>query len=454
MTTKNNDSTWTKSTCAYCGVGCGIEAKVNANGTLEVRGDKDHPANYGKLCSKGLKLGETVTPNGRMLSPSVHGEDCAWDDALSHVANTFKNTIAEHGPDAVAFYVSGQLLTEDYYVVNKLMKGFIGTANIDTNSRLCMASSVVGHKRAFGEDCVPGNYEDLELANLVVLTGSNLAWCHPVLYQRLKAAKARRGTKIVVIDPRQTATCEIADLHLPLFPGSDIALFNGLLAYLAKRGQINQGYIDNNTIGFGSALDTAGRFANINTVALATGLKVGDIETFYQWFRATPKTVTVYSQGVNQSTSGSDKVNSILNCHLATGRVGLPGSTPFSVTGQPNAMGGREVGGLANTLAAHMEFGNKEQAELLSHFWQTENLASQPGLKAMDMFNAMESGKIKALWVMATNPAVSLPESQRINTILANCPYVVVSDCVESNDTLKYAHVRLPAQAGAKNPAP
>lgn len=200
MTTKNNDSTWTKSTCAYCGVGCGIEAKVNANGTLEVRGDKDHPANYGKLCSKGLKLGETVTPNGRMLSPSVHGEDCAWDDALSHVANTFKNTIAEHGPDAVAFYVSGQLLTEDYYVVNKLMKGFIGTANIDTNSRLCMASSVVGHKRAFGEDCVPGNYEDLELANLVVLTGSNLAWCHPVLYQRLKAAKARRGTKIVVID--------------------------------------------------------------------------------------------------------------------------------------------------------------------------------------------------------------------------------------------------------------
>ncbi|CZF79595.1 Nitrate reductase [Grimontia celer] len=444
--TKNNDSSWIKSTCAYCGVGCGIEAKVQANGKLEVRGDEEHPANLGKLCSKGLKLGETVTTQGRMLSPSVHGEDCSWDHALSHVASTFSDTIAKYGQDSVAFYVSGQLLTEDYYVVNKLMKGFIGSANIDTNSRLCMASSVVGHKRAFGEDIVPGNYEDLELANLVILTGSNLAWCHPVLYQRLKAAKARHGTKIVVIDPRETASCEIADLHLPLFPGSDIALFNGLLAYMAKLNQINQKYVEQHTEGFDEALELAKRFSNITSVSLATGLKTADIETFFQWFRSTPKTVTVYSQGVNQSTSGTDKVNSILNCHIATGRVGQPGSTPFSITGQPNAMGGREVGGLANTLAAHMEFGNPEQSELLSEFWETSNLATKPGLKAMNMFEAIETGKIKALWVMATNPAVSLPESNRINAILASCPYVVVSDCVESNDTLKYAHVRLPAQ--------
>ncbi|WP_332308904.1 molybdopterin-dependent oxidoreductase [Enterovibrio coralii] len=348
--TNKTSSGWTKTTCAYCGVGCGVEAKVTANGKLDIRGDESHPANFGRLCSKGLALGDTVTTEGRLLVPSIDSQSTSWEQALTHVATSFNDIIAKHGPDAVAFYVSGQLLTEDYYVANKLMKGFIGSANIDTNSRLCMASTVVGHKRAFGEDCVPGNYEDLELADLVILTGSNLAWCHPVLYQRLKTAKEKRGTKVVVIDPRATSTCDIADLHLPLFPGSDIALFNGLLAYLSKRNQANREYIDQHTEGFDDALHQAKRFSTITSVALATGLKTADIETFYDWFRITPRTVTVFSQGVNQSTSGSDKVNSILNCHLATGRIGKPGSTPFSVTGQPNAMGGREVGGLANTL--------------------------------------------------------------------------------------------------------
>ncbi len=443
---EKNKSEWIKSTCAYCGVGCGIEARANASGKLDVRGDESHPANFGRLCSKGLSLGDTVTDKDRLLVPSIDGKATTWNTALEHVATSFNNIIQEHGPDAVAFYVSGQLLTEDYYVVNKLMKGFIGSANIDTNSRLCMASAVAGHKRAFGEDCVPGTYEDLEIADLVVLVGSNLAWCHPVLYQRLKAAKEQRGTKVVVIDPRRTSTCEIADLHLPLSPGSDIALFNGLLADLSKHGQLNQSYIANHTTGLDEALIQAQRFDTVAAVASATGLKLADIETFYRLFRQHVRTVTMFSQGVNQSTSGTDNANSIINCHLATGRVGLPGSTPFSITGQPNAMGGREVGGLANTLAAHLEFGNDAHSALVSDFWQTDRLATQQGLKAIDMFDAIESGKIKALWVMATNPAVSLPESDRIAKILEKCPLVIVSDCVSTSETLDYAEVKLPAQ--------
>ncbi|PCS22916.1 nitrate reductase [Candidatus Enterovibrio escicola] len=444
-TSKDNKG-WIKTTCPYCGVGCGIEAKVLTSGKLDIRGDKEHPANYGRLCSKGLALAETILRKGRLLTPSIQDEECSWDDALTNVATSLNDVINKHGPDAVAFYVSGQLLTEDYYVVNKLMKGFIGSANIDTNSRLCMASAVAGHKRAFGEDCVPGNYQDLELANLVVLVGSNLAWCHPVLYQRLKIAKIQGGTKVVVIDPRRTSTCEIADLHLPLFPGTDIAIFTGLLAYLSQHNHVNHSYVEQHTSNFDTALKYSQRFSTISSVSSVTGLRSSDIEMFYQWFCENPKTVTLFSQGVNQSTSGTDKVNSIINCHLATGRIGRVGSSPFSITGQPNAMGGREVGGLANTLAAHLEFGNEDHIALLKDVWQTNKLATKPGLKAIDMFDAIDSGKIKALWIMATNPAVSLPDSKKINTLLANCPFLIVSDCVSCTDTMQHAHVRLPAQ--------
>ncbi|MGF1737225.1 molybdopterin-dependent oxidoreductase [Photobacterium satsumensis] len=444
MTQKEN--TWIKSTCAYCGVGCGIEARANSHGALEVRGDSQHPANFGKLCSKGLALGETVGIEGRLLKPKINQQDVSWEEALADVAGQFNRVIEQHGKEAVAFYVSGQLLTEDYYVANKLMKGFIGSANIDTNSRLCMSSSVAGHKRAFGADIVPGCYEDLELADLIVLTGSNLAWCHPVLFQRIREAKVKRKSKVIVIDPRYTPTCDIADMHLPLLPGSDIALFNGLLAFLSENRALDFDYIETATEGLDLALATAFRFGDIESVQAVTGLDKAQILAFYQLFAANEKTVTVYSQGINQSTSGTNKVNSILNCHLATGRVGKPGSTPFSVTGQPNAMGGREVGGLANMLAAHMDFDNPKHTKQISEFWQTDSLASTPGLKAMDMFNAIESGKIKAIWIMATNPAVSLPDSDRINTILANCPYVVVSDCMDDTDTLRHANVALPAQ--------
>jgi assimilatory nitrate reductase catalytic subunit len=430
-----------RTTCPYCGVGCGVLAQPDGS----LKGDPAHPANKGRLCVKGAALGETLSDAGRLLHPAIGGARASWDAALDLVAARFRETIAEHGPDSVAFYVSGQCLTEDYYVANKLMKGFIGSGNIDTNSRLCMASSVAGHTRAFGADVVPGIYEDLEEADLVVLVGSNLAWCHPVLHGRLQAARGERGTTLVVIDPRGTATSAGADLHLALAPGSDVALFAGLLAHLAGIGRVDQGWVAEYTAGFNAAL-TAAREAvpTLERVAALTGLAPEEIARFYALFAATERTVTVYSQGVNQSSAGTDKVNAILNCHLATGRIGRPGMGPFSVTGQPNAMGGREVGGLANQLAAHMRFDTPGAPDRLRRFWQAPNLATRPGLKAVELFEAVLGGRVKALWVMATNPADSLPRADRVRQALAACPFLVVSDCWET-DTTRHADVILPA---------
>jgi assimilatory nitrate reductase catalytic subunit len=354
-----------KTTCPYCGVGCGLEVSRGADGTIQVRGDKSHPANLGRICSKGAALGETTDLDGRLLFPTVDGQRVSWDEALAGVAARFAEIIDEHGPDAVAFYVSGQLLTEDYYVANKLMKGFIGSGNIDTNSRLCMASSVAGHRRAFGSDTVPGCYEDWEQADLLILTGSNTAWCHPVLYQRAIAAKkARPQMKIVVIDPRRTATCDIADLHLPLAPGTDAVLFSGLLAWLFDQGHGDADFVKRQTEGAREALRLARWYAATpEAVALHCGLETCAVERFFRWFAATRRIVTVYSQGINQSSSGTDKVNAIINCHLLTGSIGRPGAGPFSVTGQPNAMGGREVGALANHRAGRAVLGCRPHGE-------------------------------------------------------------------------------------------
>ena len=436
----------TKTTCPYCGVGCGVEATVLDNGEVKITGDKNHPANYGRLCSKGSALGDTVSTDNRLLYPSINGERVSWDTALDDVSTKLSNIIAEHGPDAVAFYVSGQLLTEDYYVANKLMKGFIGSANIDTNSRLCMSSAVAGYKRAFGVDGVPCNYEDLELADLIVIEGSNTAWCHPVVFQRIVKAKQQRpDMKVVVIDPRKTATCDIADLHLPLRSGTDTTLFNGLLNYLEQNNALNDDFIKNHTDGFTEALASA-KQQDLASVASMCDLDVDAIEQFYQWYAETEKVVTLYSQGVNQSSSGTDNSNSIINCHLATGRIGKPAMGPFSITGQPNAMGGREVGGLANQLAAHMDIQNPQHHDLVSRFWQTDRLATEAGAKAVDLFRDVESGKIKAVWIMATNPVVSLPDADQVKNALANCELVIVSDCDANTDTTEHANILLPAQ--------
>tara|TARA_R110002050_G_scaffold71891_3_gene154660 strand:+ start:45175 stop:47829 length:2655 start_codon:yes stop_codon:yes gene_type:complete len=439
----------TSTTCPYCGVGCGVLATHNEDGTFSIKGDTTHPANLGRLCSKGSALADTVDLDGRLLHPLVNGEQTSWDTALDAVANGFKKVIDEHGPDAVAFYVSGQLLTEDYYVANKLMKGFIGSANIDTNSRLCMSSAVAGYKRAFGSDSVPCSYEDLENADLIVIEGSNTAWCHPVVFQRITKAKHDNpNLKIVVIDPRKTATCEIADLHLPLKSGSDAALFNGLLSYLNETNKIDWEFVDKYTDGFADALMSAEESGiTIAQVARSCELNREDVEQFFKLFAETKKVVTLYSQGVNQSSSGTDKSNSIINCHLATGRIGKPAMGPFSITGQPNAMGGREVGGLSNQLAAHMDIDNEMHRDLLSRFWQTDNLATSAGAKAVDMFNDVASGKIKAIWIMATNPVVTLPDADKVRDALRDCELVVVSDCEQFTDTTACADIVLPALA-------
>lgn len=434
----------TATTCPYCGVGCGVLVSPSEDGeSAIVRGDPSHPSNLGRLCSKGAALGETLSLDDRILYPEIDGARANWDDAIAKIANEFSETIAEHGPDSVAFYVSGQILTEDYYVANKLMKGFIGSSNIDTNSRLCMASSVVGHKRAFGTDTVPGCYEDLELADLIVMVGSNFAWCHPVLHQRMLEAKEKRGTKLVVIDPRKTATTEAADLHLAIKPGGDVALFNWLFWKLAQSAALDERFVGDHTTGMSQALLSACEISDSLCQDL-TGLSKADLDAFFVYVRDTQKTMTIYSQGVNQSSAGSDKVNAILNTHLVTGRIGKPGMGPFSITGQPNAMGGREVGGLANQLAAHMDHTDAD-LDRVARFWDAPNMTSGQGLKAIDMFDAVHEGKIKAIWIMATNPVVSMPQADKIKAALENCPLVVVSDIAAKSDTVQLANVLLPA---------
>jgi len=435
-----------QTTCPYCGVGCGISAKIDeTHHRLKISGDTTHPANFGRLCSKGSTLGETVELKGRLLQPKVYGRETSWTEALDLVADSFISAIEKYGADAVAIYGSGQLLTEDYYVANKLMKGFIGSGNMDTNSRLCMSSSVAGHKRAFGSDTVPGCYEDFEQAEMIVLIGSNAAWCHPVSFQRIRAAKeANPSLKVVVIDPRRTGSCDIADLHLALASGTDAALFNGLLHFLNEQNALDSAYIEAHTEGFVDALNAAA--IDIEQVAKACRLDKDDLHRFYQWFAGHKKVMSLYSQGINQSSSGTDKVNAIINCHLATGSIGKQGCGPFSLTGQPNAMGGREVGGLSHQLAAHMDFSSADDIERVARFWNTQNIAQKPGYPAVELFDAIYDGKVKAVWIMGTNPVVSLPNADKVKQALQGCEFVVVSDCIADTDTAALAHVLLPAQ--------
>lgn len=433
-----------RTTCPYCGVGCGIVARSSGS-DVDIEGDPNHPANSGRLCSKGSALGLTLAPGTRLLEPSIRGQSASWNEATNYIADELLRIRAENGAEAIAFYLSGQLLTEDYYVANKLAKGFIGTPHVDTNSRLCMASSVAGHRRAFGADVVPGCYEDLDEADLIVLVGSNAAWCHPILYQRMQAARAKRGTRVVNIDVRRTATSEGSDIQLSLSPGTDVILWNGLLVWLVDNGMADKAYISTHTEGLKAALDQARHTSpSIEIVSLRTGIPFEEIQDFYRLWARTDRTVTCYSQGVNQSFSGTAKVNAIINCHLAMGRIGKVGSGPFSLTGQPNAMGGREVGGLANMLAAHMNFSELER-DRVGRFWKAPNLVQSEGLKAVSMFDAIAKGDIKALWVIGTNPAVSLPDSTYVKEALSKLDLLIVSDAVDETDTMRHAHVKLPA---------
>ncbi|MFM5509120.1 molybdopterin-dependent oxidoreductase [Aeromonas rivipollensis] len=436
-----------KTTCAYCGVGCGIRLSREGD-SWQLQGDEDHPANGGALCVKGASLLESLAFPDRLLYPRWLGQRIGWEEALDTLAERLATIMVESGPQAIGIYLSGQLTTEDYYVANKLMKGYLGSANVDTNSRLCMSSAVVAHQRAFGEDLVPACYEDLELADLVVLTGANTAWTHPVLFRRLQQARARRPElRLVVLDPRRTMTAEQGDLHLALKPGSDVALWNGLCRYLLDSDGWDQAYVAQHVSGFealAAALDDPAW--QLDEVARSCGLSRSDLLGFYQLFARTPRTVTLFCQGINQSNQGVDKANAIINAHLLSGRIGKPGAAPFSMTGQPNAMGGREVGGLATQLAAHMGFGEAE-CDRVQRFWGSPTMVRGPGHKAVELFEAVHRGEIRALWVLGTNPAVSLPDGNRVREALSRCELLVVSEVTANTDTARLAHLLLPAAA-------
>ena len=431
-------------TCPYCGVGCGVIAGEQKSGFV-VAGDTHHPANFGRLCVKGTALAETLTDNNRLLLPELRGQPTTWDTALTTVADAFSEARNAYGSQSIAMYLSGQLLTEDYYVANKLMKGFLGSANVDTNSRLCMASAVAGYKRAFGEDVVPCNYEDIDDCELLLFIGSNAAWTHPVLYQRAVLSKREKPNKrLVVIDVRRTATCDSADDVLLIRPGSDGFLFGGLFMFLVQNGHQDTDWVVNHTVGLDAALASVCEL-DIATVAQHTGLDEAAVLAFYRQFANSERVLSFYSQGINQSASGTDKCNAIINCHLLTGRIGRPGMGPFSITGQPNAMGGREVGGLANQLAAHMDF-RPEDIERVQRFWGATDMATAPGYKAVELFERAADGEIKALWIMATNPLVSLPNSALIKRALERVDFVAVSDCTRRTETAAFADVLLPAE--------
>ncbi len=443
-----------KSTCCYCGVGCGVIIETDGAGITGVRGDPDHPANFGKLCSKGSTLHLTQRPalrNSRLLHPelrtarNVPRARTTWDDALDYSVMRFRKIIEEHGPDAVAFYISGQMLTEDYYVFNKLAKGLIGTNNIDSNSRLCMSSAVAGYKQTLGADAPPCSYEDIEEAQCLFIAGSNTAYAHPILYRRIEAAKASRPEmRVIVVDPRKTETAREADLHLAILPGTDVALFNGMLHVLLWEDLIDRNFITAHTEGF-EALKASVREFTPKAVAEICGISEADLVLAAQWFGESAATLSLYCQGLNQSTSGTAKNAALINLHLATGQIGRPGAGPFSLTGQPNAMGGREVGGMANLLSGHRDLSNAEHRAQVARHWGVEAVPALPGKTAVELFEGLRTKAIHAVWIACTNPAQSMPYQAAVHEALRNAEFVVVQEAYRNTETTWYADVLLPA---------
>ena len=441
-----------KTTCSYCGVGCGIVVKKDNNNRVYVEGDKDHPVNMGMLCSKGMNLHYVANDTSdRILYPEMRWskshprEKVSWDTALDRAANVFKSIIKKYGPDSVGFYVSGQCLTEEYYIANKLTKGFIGTNNIDTNSRLCMSSAVVGYKKTFGEDSVPISYADIELADCFFITGANPAWCHPILFRRIEKHKEKNpDVKIIVVDPRKTDSARFADLHLQIIPGTDIVLYNAIGKRLMDRGLIDPEFINNHTEGFTRYKDQVNA-TSLRKAAKICGVSEDDIKKAAEMIGNAKGFISMWAMGLNQSVVGTNKNFALLNLSLITGQIGKPGSGPFSLTGQPNAMGGREVGGMANLLAVHKDLMNSEHRKEVAEFWGVDEISPKPGYTATEMVDALEAGKLKAIWIICTNPLVSLPNLNRVEKALKNARFVVVQDISHKSDTVDFADLVLPA---------
>jgi assimilatory nitrate reductase catalytic subunit len=440
----------TKSTCCYCGVGCGVIISSQNDKIIDIKGDPNHPANFGRLCTKGSTLHLTAKLDNRLLYPEMRitrearRKRVSWDDSLNYLTEQFAQTIEKYGPDSVAFYISGQLLTEDYYVFNKLAKGLIGTNNVDTNSRLCMSSAVTGYKATLGSDAPPACYEDIDHTECLFITGSNTAFAHPIIFRRIEDAKKNNpNLKIVVVDPRRTDTAQAADLHLAILPGTDVALYNGMLHVLLWEGLLDMAYIQARTNGFDALKDTVREYTP-KMVADICGIKEADIITAAKWFGKGPS-LSMYCMGLNQSIHGTEKNAALINLHLATGQIGKLGAGPFSLTGQPNAMGGREVGAMANLLSAHRDLANPEHRAEVAKFWGVESVPETPGKTAIEMFDAVKDGSIKAIWIACTNPAHSMPDLNNVIAALQNAELVVVQDAYSNTDTNQYADVLLPA---------
>lgn len=444
-------------TCCYCGVGCGILVNKDRNGRLHVEGDKDHPVNKGMLCSKGMNLHYTVMDQSdRLLYPemrynkNMQRQRVSWDGALERTAAVFKTLIEKYGPDSVAFYASGQCLTEEYYVVNKLIKGFIGSNNIDTNSRLCMSSAVAAYKMSLGEDSIPGCYDDIEKADCIFVAGANPAWCHPIIWRRVEAARAANpNLKIIVSDPRKTQTCTYADVHLQIKPGTDIVLHHAIGRVLIENGDIDFAFIKNHTEGF-EAYGSTVMQRSVSEAALICDISEATIREAASYIGNAKGFISMWTMGLNQSVVGVNKNLSLINLNLITGHIGKPGSGPFSLTGQPNAMGGREVGGMANMLPAHRDLSKEADRNFVQTFWGGANISSKPGYTATEMFEALNDGRLKAIWIMCTNPLTSLPDARMAEAALKKAKFVVVQEISNKPETLQYADVVLPAAAWAE----
>lgn len=443
-------------TCCYCGVGCGIKVNKDVQGRITVHGDETHPVNKGALCSKGMNLHYTVTDTSdRLLYPEMryHREQArqrvSWDVALERTAAVFRTLIKKYGPDSVAFYASGQCLTEEYYVVNKLMKGFVGSNNIDTNSRLCMSSAVAAYKMSLGEDSVPVCYDDIELADVIFVAGANPAWCHPVLWRRVEAAREKNpALKIIVSDPRKTQTCSIADIHLQLNPGTDITLHHAIGRCLIENGDIDIRFISGHTEGYEKYRSVVFE-RSVAEAAEICGVSETDIRKAASIIAAAKGFISMWTMGLNQSVIGVNKNLSLINLNLITGHIGKPGSGPMSLTGQPNAMGGREVGGLSNLLPAHRDLTNPQDRADVERFWQITpgTIREKPGLTATEMFDALHDGRLKAIWIMCTNPLTSMPDAEKAEEALKKAKFVVVQEISNKPETISYADVVLPAAA-------
>jgi sulfite reductase (NADPH) flavoprotein alpha-component len=445
-----------RSVCPYCGVGCGIVMRVENGRITKVASDKNHPANFGRLCSKGFTCAEPLTAPDRLVSAFLRNSraekirPAPLDDALAQTAMRLQRIIEQHGPDAAALYVSGQLSTEAQYLANKLCKGFLRTNNIDSNSRLCMSSAASGYKLSLGADGPPGSYQDIDKLDCALVIGANMAECHPVLFLRLLDRK-KSGAKIIVVDPRRTPTADKADLFLQIRPGTDLALLNGILHLLEAAGRVNEHFISRHTEGW-EELHALLKDYPPERVARLTGLREEDVCLAAKWIGEAPEFTTFWTMGLNQSTHGTWQTNAICNLHLATGKICRPGSGPFSLTGQPNAMGGREVGYLSHLLPGQRAVMSAEDRAFMEKLWNLPpgTIRPEPGLDAVELFKKLESGVVKAVWIIGTNPVASMPNRSRVIAGLQRAELVIVQDAFHPTETSRFADVLLPGALWAE----